>query len=58
MLLLWKNLVLTKLDYCSQLWSPSSIGDVQCLEATQRSFTHKIREVLHLDYWGRIKALN
>ena len=27
MILLWKSLVLSKLDYCSQLWSPTVKGN-------------------------------
>ena len=32
MLTLWKTLVLCHLDYCSQLWSPNTVGSTQCLE--------------------------
>ena len=42
MLILWKSLVLPHHDYCSQLWSPSKVGDIQNLEMMQRSFVKKI----------------
>ena len=40
------------------LWNPSKIGDIQILEAVQRSFTSRIHGFQHLDYWQRLKALN
>ena len=45
MILLWKSLILSKLDYCSQLWSPTAKGDIQKLEMVQRSFIRKIEDV-------------
>ena len=42
MLTLWKSLILCKLDYCSQLWSPIDKGDIQSVEMIQRSFIQKI----------------
>ena len=57
MLTLWKSLVLPKLEYCCQLWSPDSIGEIQELEAVQRTFTSRISSVKHLDYWERLKHL-
>ena len=58
MVLLWKSLVLSKLDYCSQLWSPTGKGDIQKLEMVQRSFIRKIDEMKHLDYWSQLKKLH
>jgi len=57
LLTLWKSLVVPLLEYCCQLWSPWKQGEIQALEAIQRSCTAKIREVAHLDYWGRLKFL-
>ena len=57
MLTLWKSLVITRLDYCSQLWSPYKAGEIQKLEGLQRTFTSYIKEVNSLDYWDRLKAL-
>ena len=39
MLTMWKSLVLPIVDYCSQLWSPSKVGQIQEIEDIQRSFT-------------------
>ena len=57
MLTLYKSLVLPLLEYCCQLWSPWRVGEKHSLEAIQRSFTNKICTVRHLDYWGRLQAL-
>ena len=57
MMTLWKTLILSRLDYCSQLWSPNKVGDMQELGALQRTFTYYINEVSNLDYWGRLAHL-
>ena len=57
MILLWKSLVLSKLDYCSQLWSPTAKGDIQKLEMVQRSFIRKIDEIKNLSYWDQLKKV-
>ena len=55
MLTLWKSLVIPILDYCSQLWSPSKVGEIQQIEEIQKSFTRKIRYVTKEDYWERLQ---
>ena len=57
LLTLYKSLVLSDHDYCSQLWNPSSIGLIQSLENVQHSFTRKIQSVQELSYWDRLSAL-
>ena len=57
MLTLWQALVQPMFDYCSQLWSPQRKGDIQRLEAVQRSFTRQIEGMRHLNYWDRLKEL-
>ena len=57
MLTLWKSLILSRLDYCSQLWAPIKVGEMQDLEALQRTFTNSISEVSNLDYWERLSHL-
>ena len=42
MLQLWKSIVIHRLDYCSQLWSPHHIGLIQQLEELQRAFIKRI----------------
>ena len=58
MLTFWKALVLSRIEYCCQLWSPHKRGEIIKLEAVQRSFASRISSVQHLNYWERLKALN
>ena len=44
--------------YCCQLWNPWKAKDIQAIEAIQRTFTYKITEVQHLNYWERLHELN
>ena len=57
MLTLWKSLVQSKLEYCSQLWCPLKTGDIQALEMTQRSFIRKLSGMNQLTYWQQLKLL-
>ena len=57
MLTLWRSMVQPILDYCSQLWSPHKKGDIQMLEAVQRTFTRQIGGMRDLSYWDRLKVL-
>ena len=57
MLTLFKALVQCKLDYCSQLWSPTSKGEINNIEMVQRNFLRKITNVGHLPYWEQLKKL-
>ena len=55
MLTLWKSLVQSRLEYCSQLWCPLQTGDIQTVEMVQRSFIRKISGCQHLNYWEQLK---
>ena len=57
MLLLWKSLVQPKLDYCSQLWSPTAVGHIQRLEMVQKAFVSKIIGMRQYDYWQQLHEL-
>ena len=54
MLTLWKSLVFPRLDYCSQLFNPSSRK--QQLEMIQRSFLRKINGECNLNYWEQLQT--
>ena len=54
---MWKTLVQCHIDYCSQLYLPGKPADMMKIENLQRTFTRKIPEVKHLDYWQRLKYL-
>ena len=57
MLTLWKTLVLCHLDYCSQLWSPSTVGNNQCMELLQKAFVSRIEGMASLTYWDQLAYL-
>ena len=58
MVTVYKSLVRSLMEYCSPLWSPQTVGDIQLLESVQRNFTAKISGMNDLDYWQRLKALD
>ena len=57
MLLLYKSLIRSKVEYCCPLWDPSKMEDIITLEGVQRSFTSKITSISHLHYYDRLKSL-
>ena len=50
MITLWKSLVMSRLEYCSQLWCPLKKGEIQEIEMVQRSFLRKIAGMGDLSY--------
>ena len=46
MLTLFNSLVISRLDYTSQLWSPHKISQITQIEKVQRSFTKHIECVI------------
>ena len=56
-LTLWKTLIQPKLDYCSQLWSPSDQYSIARLESVQRNFTRLIVDMQGKDYIDRLRYL-
>ena len=57
MLALFKSLVISRLDYTSQLWSPHKISQITQIEKVQRSFTKHITGMCDLSYHERLQAL-
>ena len=57
MMTIWKSLVQSKLDYCSQLWSPSDQGSIARIESVARNFSSQIGGLDGLDYWERLQKL-
>ena len=57
MLTAWKSLIQSKLDYCSQLWSPSDQANISSLEGVARNFTSRVAGMDGLDYWERLQSL-
>ena len=58
MMSIWKCLIQPKLDYCSQLWSPSDQASIAMLESVQRNFTSMITGMQGKDYMDRLASLN
>ena len=58
MITLWKSLVLPRIEYCSQLWSPTNKGDITRLELLQKNYTRKIHGSYGSNYWERLKKFN
>ena len=58
MLTLYKSLIRSILDYCSPLWAPVAIGQIQLVESVQRTFTSRISNMGELNYWERLKDLH
>ena len=57
MLTLFKSIVLSRLNYGSQLWSPFLIKHITQLEKIQRSFTKHITGMNDMPYHERLKSL-
>ena len=57
MLTLFKSIVLSRLDYGSQLWSPFLIKHITQLVKIQRSFTKHITGINDMPYHERLKSL-
>ena len=57
MVTVWKCIVQPKLDYCSQLWSPSNQANIAKLENVLRNFTSKIDGCENMDFWDRLTNL-
>ena len=57
MLTLWKSLVQSKLDYCSQLWCPLNKGSIQTLEMVMKTFIRRISGMNQLSYWEQLSHL-
>ena len=58
MLTLLISLVFPTVEYCCHLWNPWKAKDIQAIEAFQLTFTYKITEVQHLNYWERLTDSN
>ena len=55
---LFKSLVLSRLDYAPQLWSPHLLKSIYLIENVQRSFTKYITCTKNKSYDERLKLLN
>jgi hypothetical protein len=58
MVFAFKVYILPLLDYCSPIWSPCKLLDIDRLENVQRSFTKKLDGLKDLTYSQRLIACN
>ena len=45
-------------DFCSQVWSPTRISEVESLESVIRSWTKRCPAIRHLHHWDRLRHMN
>ena len=57
MMTTWKCIIQPKIDYCSQLWSPSDQASISRLESLLRDFTRMISGMEEMDYVDRLSNL-
>ena len=57
MMTLFKSLVLSRLDYGSQLWSPTKIHQIIVIEKIQKAFTKHIKGFSSFSYQERLSNL-
>ena len=50
MKVLWNSMIQSRLDYCSQLWSPSLQSEINNIEDIQRQFTKRIDGMEDISY--------
>ena len=54
---IWKSIVLPRIDYGSQLWTPYKKADIQSLEMAQKSFLKKSVQLYQFSYWDILKLV-
>ena len=57
MLTLYKSLVMSRLEYASQLWSPYLLKHIYLIEKVQRAFAKHISGMCFLSYSKRLEVL-
>lgn len=57
LLLGFKSYILPVLNYCSSIWTPHMIGDIDALESVQRMFTKKLPGYDKMSYKARLFKL-
>ena len=57
MLTIFNSIIRSKLEYCSLIWNPYQIQDINKIEQIQRTFTSKIYGVGEMNYWERLSFL-
>ena len=50
-------MIQSKLEYCSQLWTPTDQSSITRLESVFRHFSSKVSGLENCNYWDRLKLL-
>ena len=58
MIFAFKVYILPLLDYCSPIWSPFKLNDIDRIEKIQRSFAKLLQGLKHCSYSERLVACN
>ena len=58
MLTIYKSMIRSRVEYCCPLWNPINIQSIKAIESIQRTFTSKIKDCKHLNYWERLEYLD
>ena len=58
MIFAFKVYILPLLDYCSPIWSPFKLNDIDRIEKIQRSFTKRLQGLKHCSYPERHVSCN
>jgi len=56
-LILYKTYVTPHLEYCIQLWCPTLVKDIDCLEQIQRRVTKLVHSIKDLSYSELLQKL-
>jgi len=56
LVLLYKSMARSHLDYCSSVWAPYRKGDIEALEKVQKKATKILPALKNLKYCDRLKA--
>ena len=53
----FNSLVQPHIDYCSQLWLPNKIGEMESIEKLLKDFTNRIPWLKEETYWSKLRIL-